>query len=344
VGAGDEDDLVLLRYILSKGSAAKAVSAIHFARRWRSDPKNRFYLELVRAGEEPGLLKVLAHFGLNIMSLHHARNLNDGGPVALCRPGAFNGAPLFDLFEVEELETVLNCMKEKAFIQCDEVTRETGKLTKLVVINDLEGLRILQQPPKKFILAFGHSTKLAENIYPQVLACNVMINYPRFVAILMRLAKIFLSQKLIEKFVWCKRASGDMDATKCPFVTKNLSPDTVPSFLGGHCSCPHGCIVGLPNDVKPCSREVTPFEIEAVSKAMVGVREWERIAITRFFGGVPIRNCFDNLPHADPRFLPFASLPATERKHGPHEDHLKQMCELHRRYSPRHFGCLEDVK
>jgi hypothetical protein len=49
VGAGDEDDLVLLRYILSKGSAAKAVSAIHFARRWRSDPENRFYLELVRA-------------------------------------------------------------------------------------------------------------------------------------------------------------------------------------------------------------------------------------------------------------------------------------------------------
>ena len=35
--------------------------------------------------------------------------------------------------------------------------------------------------------------------------------------------------------------------TECPFLSQFLSPEDVPSFLGGGCNCPGGCIAGVPN-------------------------------------------------------------------------------------------------
>lgn len=42
---------------------------------------------------------------------------------------------------------------------------------------------------------------------------------------------------------------------------RNLDVDTVPSFLGGNCKCPHrgGCVQGIPND----QRNVTNDNVDA---------------------------------------------------------------------------------
>lgn len=63
----------------------------------------------------------------------------------------------------------------------------------------MTGVR-LKKPPTKWLQSFGESTKLSENLYPQVLASNVMVAYPSWVSLLMSVAKLFLSAKLLSKF------------------------------------------------------------------------------------------------------------------------------------------------
>ncbi len=39
-----------------------------------------------------------------------------------------------DLFTPDELLVYLDCVKEQAFLICDQKTRETGKLVKMIIV------------------------------------------------------------------------------------------------------------------------------------------------------------------------------------------------------------------
>jgi hypothetical protein len=50
------DDIFLLRYILSFGSAEKSKEAVAFAVEWFARPVNRFFMEKLERGEDIGLM------------------------------------------------------------------------------------------------------------------------------------------------------------------------------------------------------------------------------------------------------------------------------------------------
>lgn len=51
--------------------------------------------------------------------------------------------------------------------------------------------------------AFGESSKMAEKIYPQLVEITVMCNTPTWMNWIMKIVKVFLSKKLVEKFRMC---------------------------------------------------------------------------------------------------------------------------------------------
>jgi hypothetical protein len=38
------------------------------------------------------------------------------------------------------------------------------------------------------------------------------------------------------------------DISKCPYASKNIRVEDIPTFLGGTCNCPGGCC-GVPNEL-----------------------------------------------------------------------------------------------
>lgn len=54
---------------------------------------------------------------------------------------------------------------------CDQRTRETGRLVKLVVVNDFFNMK-MSMPPKKIVQSFAESSKLAEKLYVPVVRAD----------------------------------------------------------------------------------------------------------------------------------------------------------------------------
>ena len=149
----------------------------------------------------------------------------------------------------EQMAEFLIFQDELAYIQCDKMTRETRKLTKLLVINDMRGFSLLSNS-KSFFEALGISSKASENIYPQLLQKSVAVNPVFIYKTLLSLASLFVSRKTLAKFAYCKGDTLKGDISQCPFASKWLSKKATPTFLGGECKCEEkgGCVDGIPNN------------------------------------------------------------------------------------------------
>lgn len=166
---------------------------------------------------------------------------------------------MLDLHDHERMVMFHVMQKEVAWRMCDRRTRETGRLVKLVVINDFTAMR-MSMPPRKVMQSYSESSKIAERLYPQMLQTTVCCNPPTWFSMVMRVGKLFLSQKTLDKFKICPGTGTIQD---CPFVRRYLNIDQIPSFLGGPCRCEHqgGCVPGMPNDASKC-RTLTKEEID----------------------------------------------------------------------------------
>lgn len=68
---------------------------------------------------------------------------------------------------------------------------------------------------------------------------------------LLQLAKPLVSKNTWEKVSVCtaSRPWGEAEISRCPFVAENVSLESLPSYLGGSCSCEGGCVKGFPNEM-----------------------------------------------------------------------------------------------
>lgn len=64
----------------------------------------------------------------------------DGGPIQVIRAGLINLTGLYDNNEPTLIVEEMTMKKEEAWLVCDKVTRETGRLTKQIVIVDFANL------------------------------------------------------------------------------------------------------------------------------------------------------------------------------------------------------------
>eukprot|EP01091_Cochliopodium_minus_P020601 TRINITY_DN904_c0_g1_i3.p1 TRINITY_DN904_c0_g1~~TRINITY_DN904_c0_g1_i3.p1 ORF type:complete len:162 (-),score=40.10 TRINITY_DN904_c0_g1_i3:83-568(-) len=148
----------------------------------------------------------------------------------------------------EQMCNFLVFQKEICWIKCDELTRKNRRLTKMLAVNDMNGVSLLSND-KRFFKSLGDSSKIAENLYPQLLDKNVVVNPPTMFKVIMSVASVFMSKKSLSKMITCKGNINKQTLSKCPFASKFIKEEDIPSFLGGKCDCKLGCIAGYKNSM-----------------------------------------------------------------------------------------------
>jgi hypothetical protein len=279
----EHDDIFLLRYILSNKSAAASIEAVKFCIEYRSEPKNKFWFDKCAAGDALPMIDALAKRGLNVMGFHTVPAL-DGGPVQLVRQGAVDFEPLLDIWTDEEMIRWTSMQKEVAWQQCDRVTRETGRLVKLIVVNDFKGTPF-RKPPSRWMNAFSESSKVAEKIYPQLVETTVMVNTPSWFKWVFSFIKLFLSKRTLEKFKACKGDIENGDILECPYIRTHIAVESTPSYLGGRCECKGGCVPGLSNhaeELGPLPRIPNAEEIEMIRNMVLENRAKEERELEQY--------------------------------------------------------------
>lgn len=201
----------------------------------------------------------------------------DGGPVHIIRAGLANVSGLYSKLSVKEIVEEMTLKKEELWIMCDRVTRETGRLTKQIVIMDFanQGSHEKQlwscfeqtnvsgwfYPSQALIQSQNDASAIAKLLYPQLLDkgkqktkyelllfrfvtvfhCQVIIlNAPWFFKQLWKIATMVLSESLTSKVGMCGGTIVPGELGKCPWASKHLAVEDMPTFVGGDrydCSC-----------------------------------------------------------------------------------------------------------
>ena len=221
------DDLWLLRFLLSNGEE-KAEHAVRATLKYRAE--NASLLAKCAEGEAHPQKQEMSK--LSISEVYALPTLADE-PVQLIRAGKSNVKRLMDTYPAEEVVAYMNYQKEEAFLLCDEATRRTRRLVKMVTVVDMHSSRFADND-QRFFKALGKASKDSELYYPQLLAITVGINVPGYLNLIWPIAKRLMPAKTLAKFRVCgARDTVTQSAVACPFATTVFTPDTLVEFLGG---------------------------------------------------------------------------------------------------------------
>jgi hypothetical protein len=154
----------------------------------------------------------------------------------------------------------------KALEYCDSMTRKEGRLVKAISVLDFQGFSLTRGNDPRFSRIIGESSKLSEKLFPQLLGQSIFINVPKIVYWVINVIKPLMSKRAVEKMVFCPgNTISSKPITDCPFISRILSVDDVPTFLGGKCNCPGGCISGVPNSQKAPINELDENGLASVT-------------------------------------------------------------------------------
>jgi len=243
------DDVALLRYVLSFADApAKAADAIRSCVEWRS--ANAAMLADAAAGRPPPFAAELEPF---MVSAPHGTG-KEGEQLFVVRAGISNPAGAMAVATPAQLTSFLMFWKEVAHIHCDRETRARRKLVKQVVVVDLANASLANND-RSYFKVLAESGKLSEIVYPQLLGKAVVIHPPAFLATVMAVFRPLMSKKQLDKQAFCPgRTAARPSASACPYASRIFDVASLPSFLGGECTCvvKGGCVCARPNaETKP---------------------------------------------------------------------------------------------
>ena len=228
--ADDYDDIFLLRFLLSNGTIDKAETNLRSTFVFRHEQRER----LARAASNIKDPKHEPMSKLSIADLLEVTTLADE-PILVVRTGRSDVRALMNAYSEDEVVEYLNYSKETAFQRCDAATKRTRRLVKMITILDMNHSK-MSGNDRRFFKALGRASKDAEIYYPQLLALTVPVNPPAYIGILWQLGKRFMPARTIAKIRFCSATdttNAKQHVGQCPFVGRNFTPETLPTFLGG---------------------------------------------------------------------------------------------------------------
>jgi len=271
----DHDDVFLLRYVLSYKVLAKSESHVRDGIKFR---KENPWLNYAKTGEVWEVNTKVERF--TCASQSHNRKI-DGGPIQYIRACIADPGVLAKNVTEDELCKHLTFIKEEAFLICDKLTRESGRLTKLVVVFDMKNVS-MGIPAKSIQNGMNKSSEIAQHLYPQLLERVAIINAPWFMKQLWKVARMILSERLTSKAAMCmgqfEPGQEPNRMHECPWASKQLRPEETPSFVGGMCMCKDkgGCVGGIPNDNYEPKKGPSKEEQEAAAAAYAAAHPEEK--------------------------------------------------------------------
>lgn len=224
------DDVFYLRYVLSyKAKTTKCVEPIRFTVNYRRDNA-----ELLERIHREGANAVPHHpVAMRFNCTGMCGTLPSGGPIFVVRTAHSMQSQLMSSLTTEEVAEWLLLSKEIQWHICDQRTRETRKLTKMISVVDLQGFS-LGGSDRRFFKALGDSSKASAKCYPQLLGKSVIMNPPSFFGWMFKAFSVFQPKSAREKTALCKvKGSANKSAADCPWLTNLNGVNCVPPFLGG---------------------------------------------------------------------------------------------------------------
>ena len=233
------DELWLLRYILSNKTAAEAETPARFAIEWTTKYKNE--IEAVINGAKPPKSEIISQFQV---AGEHKSTVN-GDPIFIVRVGLSNPRGLMDAVSYEEIVLHMILFRMRMMHHCHVESKKRGRLVKTISVLDFQNTRFTLD--SRFAKLTGETSKLTEQLFPQLLGKSIFINVPTYILWTINLIKPLMSKRAVEKMTFCPALQSGKDLSACPFVSKFIKAEDVPTFLGGKCQCTDGCIGGIPN-------------------------------------------------------------------------------------------------
>uniref|UniRef100_A0A7S2SLF9 CRAL-TRIO domain-containing protein n=1 Tax=Mucochytrium quahogii TaxID=96639 RepID=A0A7S2SLF9_9STRA len=233
VAAGDvgtkTDDLFLLRFLLSaKMDVGNAAEDVRKCLEWRKEN-----IEQLRHVKENGTLPGGELF-MKYQVVGYAGELGElKHPVFIVRVGLCNTKGLLKAVEHKQIVNMMLYNSEISFQICDQRTRESGKMVKMVNVIDMYNMSLFQAD-RRFAKCVGESSHVSQFVYPQLLGKAVMINVPTALRYMIKFVNKLQSKKTVEKQVICPaQKTHKLDASTCPFISDFKAAPTLPDFLGG---------------------------------------------------------------------------------------------------------------
>lgn len=185
----EHDELFVLRYVISFREVGKAAVAIKQAIEWRRENTDI----LSRIDDLQAEVKTIIPTGMLPW------RTNQGQPIQVAIPFAVDVTTWATKSEQWHHEAGIS-NREVAYRICDQLTRESGRLIKLVIIQDLTGLNFqFAMQNSKLVQNQGKLSKLSEFLFPQLIQTVVVTHPPSFIATLYKGFSPLLSERLIKK-------------------------------------------------------------------------------------------------------------------------------------------------
>lgn len=209
---GQYDDIWMLRFLLTHKKVCKAsVAAIRtmkFRREWNLNDLGDIRFKLLNHLDHQSdrhfeITKKHLAFCKADTAMMYAQPDRDRGLVQVISPGQIDMKSLAVGMSHEELMNYYVTMNETIYQVNDEVTRRTGKLTKLLRIMDCSGII-----SKSFSPAFSKQdaaiTKHLQDFYPQMLGRIIVSDMPSIIGYIWRMLKPILPRRVVEKVTFTK--------------------------------------------------------------------------------------------------------------------------------------------
>lgn len=225
------DDLCMLRFLLSFKTVDAAAEALRKCIAARATPEHQVVSKMAMEHADFALSDKGKEFSKFMCFARLHDGLVHGGPLMMIRPGMSNTQGLFDFMSHAEAVLGFLAVREFAYKVCDEETRKTGRLTKMVIIFDMSGMS-LSQMDKRMQVAQKEVGGRAGFLYPQLQDKIAMVNTPSWMGFMMMLAKKVLPRHMTERM---EPFSSTADLWNSEWGKATLNRAMVPSFVGGTC-------------------------------------------------------------------------------------------------------------
>ena len=160
----------------------------------------------------------------------------------------------------EEATAYTVASKEALYASVDAASRAEGRLVQLISAADFRHGTMATMGSADFRGAMDAATALYETYYPMLVGPTIVFNMHWAQRALMRMI-LYVMPWVGEKMLIC---GGTKPADILAFAERHLglAATEVPTFLGGKCACPGGCVLGVPNEA---SRMPTEAELLAAA-------------------------------------------------------------------------------
>ncbi|KDO35419.1 hypothetical protein SPRG_00267 [Saprolegnia parasitica CBS 223.65] len=263
-----DDDIWLMRFVMSNGSPAACEEPIRATIHWRTERAE--ILGRIRAGAKAPWHDEITKYQVVGDHKYTAR----GEPLFYVRVGLCNAKSLLRNVAYNDILEYMLLSRESMVAYLEATTRATRRLVKGINVLDFAGFSLTTKSDPRFTKLLGECSQLAETMYPQMVGRSILLNTPSLLSWMFRVIKPWLNPATLANVVVCP---GGTAVASCPYLSAYLKLDDVPTFLGGRCVCDgNGCIGNIPNSQ---TRPLLEYDADGRATLLAAARATERIEV-----------------------------------------------------------------